>query len=82
MILICHVLSLRYDEVWNPGQDVKIDHAAIVEILLLQLDNRRELAYNSFGDSRDSDIKSAKTMKYSNRLPYNGWLNSLVFLKI
>jgi vacuole morphology and inheritance protein 14 len=35
-IMICRIV------VWQPGQGVKVDHAAIIEILINQLDEERE----------------------------------------
>jgi vacuole morphology and inheritance protein 14 len=44
-ILMCWLV------VWQPGQGVKVDHAAIIEILINQLDEERESAL-SLGVSR------------------------------
>jgi len=44
-VLICRIV------VWQPGQGVKVDHTAIVEILINQLDEERESSL-SLGVSR------------------------------
>lgn len=47
--IICRIQGAQYSDAlvrcqaWLPGQGVKVDHAAIVEILLKQLDDERAL---------------------------------------
>jgi hypothetical protein len=65
--------------VWIPGQGVKVNYAAIVEILIQQLDGQRTL-WNSF---TSLNANSAGQMtKYSNQPPSNGFTNSYILLKM
>ena len=44
MFLWCHSCGCSFSADWVPGQGVRIDYAAIIEILIQQLDPQRELA--------------------------------------
>jgi len=65
--------------VWIPGQGIKVDFAAIVEIFIQQLDGQRTLCA-SFGrfDTNDSD----QMMRSNNQPPSNGFANSYILLKM
>ncbi len=64
---------------WVPGQGVKVDFAAMVEILIQQLDGQRALC-NSFR-SLDANA-SGQMMRSSNQPPSNGFTNSYTLLKM
>jgi vacuole morphology and inheritance protein 14 len=53
-VLGCFRIMTCRTVVWQPGQGVKVDHAAIVEILINQLDEERESSV-SLGVSRADD---------------------------
>ena len=65
--------------VWIPGQGVKVDFAAMVEILIQQLDGQRALC-NSFG-SLGANF-SGQMMRSNNQPPSNGFTNSYTLLKM
>jgi len=65
--------------VWIPGQGVRADFAAMVEILIQQLDGQRALC-NSFGGFNANG--TGQMMRFSNQPPSNGFTNSYTLLKM
>jgi hypothetical protein len=60
---------------WIPGQGVNVDYAAIIEILVLQLDMQR--LYHPFKEQIMSDAQFTFQMTRFNNLPLcDGWPNS------
>lgn len=57
---------------WVPGQGVRIDYAAIVEILIQQLDGDRMFIISCILQR----LHRTQTMKYSNPRPCVGSANS------
>ena len=64
-----HKFIFRY-LVWQPGQGVKVDHAAIVQILINQLDEEREPLYPLISNmlrlfiSEDDEIQQSIALKW------------------
>jgi vacuole morphology and inheritance protein 14 len=76
---LCTSALQTFFAVWTPGQGVKVDFAAMVEILIQQLDGTRALR-NSFG-SFDANF-FGQMMRSSNQPPSNGFTNSYTLLKM
>ena len=72
-------LNKSFFAAWVPGQGVKVDFAAMVEILIQQLDGQRALyiSFRSLGANA-----SGQMMRSSNPPPSNGFTNSYTLLKM
>lgn len=64
---------------WVPGQGVRIDYAAIIEILIQQLDGQRWLHIRT--QSSDAEFTLQQMTKFSNPQRLDGWQNSWVSRK-
>ena len=69
-------LVLMRDSDWEPGQGVKIDYAAIVEILIDQLDDQPERSSSLMRRPFICINADVQTMRYSNPLRFVGCQSS------